>query len=197
MMEFPQTMGNLTDASSNLYETIKAQGIIAYPDDAIRLAMQRAVAIEGSRGWKISKDKASHKIDVLIALGMAALATVKESSAGSAGEAGYFIRDHAGRLTRPSEDRPSALSNRLEFAKNRRNEPIRFKSAQSSRGHCEQAPTRSGLRDILLPSKCLILGMGGDLGGLVSQKREKPNARSQESFDRNEGDNARWSGAAQ
>jgi phage terminase large subunit-like protein len=84
MMEFPQTTGNLTDASSNLYETIKAQGIIAYPDDAIRLAMQRAVAIESSRGWRITKEKTSHKIDVVVALGMAALATVKESGVGRA-----------------------------------------------------------------------------------------------------------------
>jgi phage terminase large subunit-like protein len=82
MMEFPQTTGNLTDASSNLYETIKAQGIIAYPDDAIRLAMQRAVAVENSRGWRITKEKTSHKIDVVVALGMAALATVKESGVG-------------------------------------------------------------------------------------------------------------------
>src|SRR5262245_6868827 len=36
---------------------------------------------------------------------------------------------------------------------------------------------------------------GGDSGDLVSQRREKPNARSQKSFDRNEDENARWSGA--
>jgi phage terminase large subunit-like protein len=80
MVEFPQTTGNLTDASSNLYETIKAHGFIAYKDDAIRLAMQRAVAVEGSRGWRITKEKTSHKIDIVVALGMCALATVRESS---------------------------------------------------------------------------------------------------------------------
>src|SRR5262245_17850654 len=37
--------------------------------------------------------------------------------------------------------------------------------------------------------------MGAISGGLVSQRREKPNARSQKSFDRNEDENARWSGA--
>src|SRR5262245_30336236 len=33
---------------------------------------------------------------------------------------------------------------------------------------------------------------GGDLGGLISQRREEPDARSQKPFDRNEGENARW-----
>jgi phage terminase large subunit-like protein len=80
MVEFPQTTGKLTDASSNLYETIKAQGFIAYQDADIRLAMQRAVAVEASRGWRITKEKTSHKIDVVVALGMAALATVREAS---------------------------------------------------------------------------------------------------------------------
>jgi hypothetical protein len=35
------------------------------------------VAIEGTRGWKISKEKASHKIDVVVALGIACLAAVR------------------------------------------------------------------------------------------------------------------------
>jgi phage terminase large subunit-like protein len=80
MVEFPQTVGNLTDASSNLYELVKAQGILAYRDADIRLAMQRAVAVEGTRGWRIAKDKQSHKIDIVVALGMAALVCVRESS---------------------------------------------------------------------------------------------------------------------
>lgn len=77
MVEFPQTSGNLTEASSNLYELVKAANLIVYPDDAIRLAVQRAIAIETPRGWRIAKEKASHKIDVVVALAMAALAAVK------------------------------------------------------------------------------------------------------------------------
>src|SRR5215472_6517366 len=60
---------------------------------------------------------------------------------------------------------------------------------------CELAHTRPGLRAIFLAPEGLILGMGAISGGLVSQRREKPNARSQKSFDRNEDENARWSGA--
>ena len=49
MEEFPQTSGS-----------------IAYPDAAMRLAISRAVAVETSRGWRISKEKQSHKIDVVV-----------------------------------------------------------------------------------------------------------------------------------
>ena len=43
----------------------------------MRLAISRAVAIETPRGWRITKDKQSHKIDVVIALAMAAHAAVQ------------------------------------------------------------------------------------------------------------------------
>jgi phage terminase large subunit-like protein len=78
MVEFPQSVPNITAASQNLYELIKSQGIVGYADADIRLALQRAVAVEGARGWKIDKSKGSHKIDVVIALGMAALAAVQK-----------------------------------------------------------------------------------------------------------------------
>src|SRR5215813_4993229 len=55
---------------------------------------------------------------------------------------------------------------------------------------CELAHTRPGLRAIFLPPEGLILGMGAISGGLVSQRREKPKARSQKSFDQNEGESA-------
>src|SRR5262249_30509220 len=74
MQEFPQSVPNITEASQNLYELIRSRNIISYPDADIRLAISRAVAVEGARGWKISKEKAAHKIDVVVALGMAALA---------------------------------------------------------------------------------------------------------------------------
>jgi phage terminase large subunit-like protein len=75
--EFPQSPGNLTIASQNLYELIEARNLITYPDAAMRLAVSRAVALETSRGWRIAKEKQSHKIDVVVALAMAAHAGVK------------------------------------------------------------------------------------------------------------------------
>ena len=72
--EFPQTVPNLTSSTQNLLDLIDAQRLLAYPDPAIRLAMSRAITVESARGIRISKDKQSHKIDVIVALGMACLA---------------------------------------------------------------------------------------------------------------------------
>lgn len=79
MMEFAQSVPNLTESSTNLYEVIKGRNLIAYPDADIRLSMSRAVALETSRGWRIAKEKQSHKIDVVVALAMAALGAVANS----------------------------------------------------------------------------------------------------------------------
>jgi hypothetical protein len=76
MEEFAQSVPNLTRCSQNLFELIEARNLVAYPNEALRLAISRAVAVETTRGWRISKDKASHKIDVVVALAMAALAAL-------------------------------------------------------------------------------------------------------------------------
>ena len=82
MVEFPQSVPNLTEASSNLYELIKGRNLVVYPDADLRLAVQRSVALETARGWRIAKEKASHKIDVVVALGMAALGAVQDGQSG-------------------------------------------------------------------------------------------------------------------
>jgi phage terminase large subunit-like protein len=80
--EFPQSPPNLTQASQGLYELFEGRNLILYPDAGIRLAVSRAVAVETPRGWRIAKEKQAHKIDVVVALGMAALAAVRGSSRG-------------------------------------------------------------------------------------------------------------------
>jgi phage terminase large subunit-like protein len=77
MRECPQSSGYLTEIGTNLYELIKARGILAYPDLDVRLAISRAIAVETGRGWRIAKEKAAHKIDVVVALAMAAHAAVQ------------------------------------------------------------------------------------------------------------------------
>lgn len=81
MVEFAQSVPNLTESSTNLYELVKGRGIVFYPDADIRLAFNRAVALETTRGWRIAKEKASHKIDVVVALAMSAHAAVHEGAA--------------------------------------------------------------------------------------------------------------------
>ena len=70
MAEFPQTPANLTEASTNLYELLKGRNLAGYPDAEMRLAVSRAVALETARGWRIAKEKQSHKIDVVVALAL-------------------------------------------------------------------------------------------------------------------------------
>jgi phage terminase large subunit-like protein len=78
--EFPQTPANLTAASQNLFELIQGGNLAVYPDAAMRLAISRAVAIETPRGWRIAKEKQSHKIDVVVGLAMACHAAVEQQA---------------------------------------------------------------------------------------------------------------------
>jgi phage terminase large subunit-like protein len=45
-----------------------------------RLAISRAIALETPRGWRIAKEKQAHKIDVVVALAMAAYAAIKDQN---------------------------------------------------------------------------------------------------------------------
>jgi hypothetical protein len=81
MVEFPQSVPNLTESSTNLYELVKGRNLAVYENDEIRLAVNRAVALDPPGGWRIAKEKQSHKIDVVIALAMAALGTVQQGQA--------------------------------------------------------------------------------------------------------------------
>jgi hypothetical protein len=76
-------MPNLTEASTNLYELLKGRNLVAYVDDDLRLAVSRCVALETSRGWRIAKEKASHKIDAIVALAQAALGAVQQGQVGA------------------------------------------------------------------------------------------------------------------
>jgi hypothetical protein len=77
MTEFPQSVPNITEASTALYELVKGRNLIVYPDDELRVAISHCVALESARGWKITKEKSAHKIDIIVALAMAALAALR------------------------------------------------------------------------------------------------------------------------
>ncbi len=76
MVEYPQSVPNLTAMGQNLFELIKGGNLILYPDEFMRTCASHAVAIQSSRGWRIAKEKTSYKIDVIVALAMAALAAL-------------------------------------------------------------------------------------------------------------------------
>jgi phage terminase large subunit-like protein len=77
MVEFPQSVPNITEASTNLFELIRDRNLAVYADEDFRRSITHCVAKETPRGWHISKSKASHKIDCIVALSMAALAAVR------------------------------------------------------------------------------------------------------------------------
>ena len=89
--EYPQTVPNLTAATSNLFDLLQSRSIVLYPDAAMRLAISRAVLHESSRGWRLDKLKQSHKIDLIVALSMAALAAVRGQSESSYDHSGDWI----------------------------------------------------------------------------------------------------------
>jgi phage terminase large subunit-like protein len=76
--EYPQTVPNLTAATSNLFDLISARQLVLYPDAQMRLAISHAIIAESSRGWRLDKLKQQHKIDVIVALSMACLAAVRD-----------------------------------------------------------------------------------------------------------------------
>jgi phage terminase large subunit-like protein len=76
-----------------LFELITGDNLAVYPDAGMRLAISRAVAVETPRGWRIAKEKQSHKIDVVVALAMAAHAAVE-------GQASAPLKIHPDNLTR-------------------------------------------------------------------------------------------------
>jgi hypothetical protein len=88
--EYPQTVPNLTSATSNLFDLISARQLVLYPDAGMRLAISRAIIVESSRGWRLDKLKQSHKIDVVAALSLSALATIR-----SEGESSYPRGDNS------------------------------------------------------------------------------------------------------
>ena len=85
MTEYPQTVGNLTEASTALFELVKGRNLVTYFDADMRLAVSRAVAKETARGWRIAKGTQSHKIDVVVALAMASLGAVHGMACGEQG----------------------------------------------------------------------------------------------------------------
>src|SRR5262249_5195479 len=111
MVEFAQSVPNLTEASTNLYELVKGRNLVVYPDDDLRRAMHQAVALETSRGWRIAKEKAAHKIDVVVALAQAALGSVKRQQMPGAGWLEFARqRLESGKAERLAREAAAALS---------------------------------------------------------------------------------------
>ncbi len=69
--EFPQTSANTTRMGQTLFDLFNNRNIRLYPSDELRQHGLAAVAVENVRGWRLAKEKASRKIDGIVALAMA------------------------------------------------------------------------------------------------------------------------------
>jgi hypothetical protein len=133
---------------------IKGRNLIVYPDPDMRLAVSRCVALETTRGWRIAKEKASHKIDVVVAMAMAALAAVRE------GQDTYV----PGTLARE-------LGQALAFVEElRRGSPLRARCgcAAISMMRWTTPPATAGLTRTTASEPCLDAGRG-TAGALVGE----------------------------
>lgn len=77
--EYKQSSDNMTRASQMLYDLLRLKNFDAYPAPELRSHLQMSVATVTSRGFRIVKDKRTHrhhKIDGAIALAMACYAAV-------------------------------------------------------------------------------------------------------------------------
>ena len=75
--EFPQTVGNTVRMGQTLFDLLRSRRLVLYPDAALRQQAMNTVAIESPRGFRIAKEKASRKIDSIVALAMACCAALE------------------------------------------------------------------------------------------------------------------------
>jgi hypothetical protein len=75
--ELPQTVANTTAMGQALWDLLIGRNILLYPSAEIREQALNTVALEARRGWRIAKERGGKKIDVIVALAMAALVAVR------------------------------------------------------------------------------------------------------------------------
>jgi phage terminase large subunit-like protein len=75
--EFPQTVGNTVRMGQTLFDLLRSRRLVLYPDAALRQQAMNTVAIESPRGFRIAKEKASRRIDAIVALAMACCAALE------------------------------------------------------------------------------------------------------------------------
>jgi phage terminase large subunit-like protein len=78
MVALDQTSGNLTAAADRLFELFQGRNIALYPDPDVREAVLNASVKETSRGYRLTKERPSKKIDLCAALSFAALTAIGE-----------------------------------------------------------------------------------------------------------------------
>jgi len=76
MHEYPQTVGNTVAMSETLAGVLSNQTLLLYEDMELRTHLLNARARQSQRGWRLVKKTQAGKIDLAVALAMAAQAAV-------------------------------------------------------------------------------------------------------------------------
>ena len=76
IQEYAQTVQGTTKMAQVLYDLLRGSNLRMFPDEELRQQAMNAVAVETPRGFRIAKEKASRKIDAIVALSMACVAAV-------------------------------------------------------------------------------------------------------------------------
>jgi phage terminase large subunit-like protein len=77
IQEYAQTQSNLTQMGQSLFDLLNGRNFRTYPAADLRQHALNTVAVDTPRGWRIAKEKASKKIDGIVALAMAAVAAIE------------------------------------------------------------------------------------------------------------------------
>jgi phage terminase large subunit-like protein len=72
--EFPQTPANITLMGQTPFDLLTGQNLEIYSSDELRQQALSTVTVDNPRRWRITKEKASKKIDAIVALAMACVA---------------------------------------------------------------------------------------------------------------------------
>jgi phage terminase large subunit-like protein len=101
--EYAQTQANCTLMGQTLFDLLTGLNLEVYPADELRQQALSTVAVENPRGWRIAKEKASKKIDAIVALAMACVAAMAHrGEIGSRSARGFNRAMQVSRGNRPN-----------------------------------------------------------------------------------------------
>jgi phage terminase large subunit-like protein len=104
--EYPQTTAGTTLMASTLFDLLSGKNLVLYPSSELRAQALATAAAETPGGFRIAKDKASKKIDAIVALAMACVAAVEGKPAADAA----IVAAHFGQALADSGDDDADVS---------------------------------------------------------------------------------------
>jgi len=98
----------LTAIGQMIWDLVTGGNLVAYPHEHLREHVLNGVVVETPRGWRIAKEKARHKIDLLVALAMAAERCARQDG----GEVQVYVDTAAPGDTEPTPEAVRELVDR-------------------------------------------------------------------------------------